>query len=163
MTAILAIGFLVLCAVCALKESKVTGLYKTFGVYGRLAAYFGLFCPMGLGMFIASFFAEEFSLAASLGFLALAVLGGLIYFNAYRKCPAFLRRRCIPSMLLSGLGVCIKICVFFLGFVWRLTGPQEMTDSSGNVVYLYSGEVYDSAGNHIGTASADRQSYRKNR
>ena len=37
---ILAIAFLVLCVICATKEAKVTGLYKTFGVYGRLSAYF---------------------------------------------------------------------------------------------------------------------------
>jgi len=145
-----------------MKESKVTGLYKTFGVYGRIAAYFGLFCPIGLVMFVVSFFVEELTIVEGLTFLAMAALGGLIYWNAYRKCPGFLKKKCIPSMMLSGFGVCIKICVFFLGFVWALVGPQEMQDADGNAVYLYGGEVYDGAGNHLGTASADRQSYVKN-
>ena len=38
---IFAVIFLLLCVICALKESKITGLYKTFGVYGRFTAYLG--------------------------------------------------------------------------------------------------------------------------
>lgn len=153
--------FLVLCVFCALKESKVTGLYKTFGVYGRVTAYLGLFCPLGLGMFVASFFMEGEGFPGNLAYLLAAAFGAIFYYLAYRKCPDFLKKKCIPSMLISGMGVCVKICVFFLGFVWALTGPQEMTDSSGKTVYVYSGDVYDGEGNKIGTASADRQSYVK--
>ena len=39
MALILALIPLVLIVVCFVKESKVTGLYKAFGVYGRLYGY----------------------------------------------------------------------------------------------------------------------------
>lgn len=157
----LAIGYLVLCVFCALKESKTTGLFKTFGVYGRLTAYLGLFCPIGLVMFIASFFTESMGVGfpQNMTFLLLAAFGAVFYVIAYLKCPAFLKKKCIPCMMLSGFGLCIKICVFFLGFVWKLTGPQEMSDGRGNIVYYYDGNVYDQNGTLLGKASADRQSY----
>lgn len=154
-----ALAYLIFCAVCAAKESKVTGLYKTFGVYGRVAAYFSLFCPLGIIMFIVSFFIDAIPVAQGFLFLILSVFGAFIIWNAYRKCPAFLKKKLIPSMILSGFGVTIKICLFFLVFVWKLTGPQEMKDESGNTVYVYGGDVYDGSGRKIGVASSDRQSY----
>lgn len=157
--AILAIAFVIICVICAFKESKVTGLFKTFGVYGRITAYLGMFCPMGIGVFIASFFMDVFSIGESFLFLGLAAFGAFFYWNAYRKCPAFLKKKCIPSMIVSGLGLAMKICLFFFSFVWDLVGPQEMQDEHGNPVYVYNGDVYDSSGNKIGVASPDRQSY----
>ena len=34
-------------------------------------------------------------------------------------------------MILSGLGVAIKVCVFFLPFVWRMAVPDVGTGASG--------------------------------
>lgn len=155
----LGIAFLIICAICAVKESKVTGLYKAFGVYGRIAAYFAIYCPLGIGAFIASFFIDE--IPKGQGFLLLipASIGAFLCWNAYRKCPGVLKKKCIPSMMISGLGVVVKIFLFFCGFVWKITGPQEMQDESGNTVYVYNGDVYDGNGDKIGVASADKKSY----
>lgn len=156
-----AIIFLVFCAICALMESRTTGLFKTFGVYGRFSAYLGLFCPLGLGMFVASFFkeGEGFDFPHNLVYLLIAAVGALFYFFAYIKCPKFLKKKCIPYMFISGMGLCLKICFFFFTFVWKIVGPQEMVDNSGRTVYVYSGDVYDANGKKVGTASADRKSY----
>ena len=159
--AILAIAFLVLCVVCAAMESKVTGTYKAFGVYGRVSAYFSMFAPMGLGMFIASFFVPEFA-AERWMMLILALVGAVFYVVAYLKCPDFLKKKLIISLLISGFGVCIKVCFFFIGAVWSLVGPQEMEDSDGRTVYVYDGEVYDGGGNHLGKVNPDRTSYTPN-
>ena len=158
--AILAIAFLVLCAVCAIKESKVTGLYKTFGCYGRFGAYLGLFCPMGLGMFVASFFMEDIGAERWL-YLLLGVIGAGIYYLAYLKAPAFLKKRVIPAMILSGFGVCIKLCIFFIGAVWRLAGPAVVTSETGEELYVVGNEVYNGRGDKIGVANADKSAYVK--
>lgn len=155
---ILAIAFLVLCVVCALKESKVTGTFKAFGVYGRIAAYFGLFAPLGLGMFVASFFVEDLAAQRWL-MLGLAAFGSLFYVFAYLKCPEFLKKKVIISMLISGFGLCVKLAFFFIAAVWTLTGPQQMVDDDGNTILVYGGEVYTPSGEHIGTVSADGNSY----
>lgn len=156
---IIAIIILVLMAFCALRESKVTGLYRAFGVYGRVAAYFSLFCPIGIGAFIASFFMEDSSWAERGGALLVALFGAFFYWNALRKCPSFLRIKCIPSMFISGVGVCLKICLFFIGAVWRVTGPKEVTNSSGQVLYVYDHNVYSPDGTLVGKASPDNTSY----
>lgn len=158
---VLAIAILVIGVICAVKESKVTGLYKTFGVYGRLTAYFGIYCPLGIGAFIASFFIDGISIGQGFLFLGLAVFGAFFYWNAYRKCPDFLKKKCIPSMIVSGLGITVKLCLFFFGFVWKIVGPKEMQTESGETVYVYGGDVYDGSGRKIGVASPDKTSYIK--
>lgn len=157
---ILAIAFIVLCIICAAKESKITGTFKAFGVYGRVAAYFGLFAPMGLAAFIASFFLPDMG-GQGWVYLILAAFGSIFYVVAYKKCPDFLKKKVIFSMFLSGMGVALKICFFFIGAIWSLTGPQEMIDSDGNTVYVISGDVYDGGGNHLGTVNSDGTSYAK--
>lgn len=158
---VVAIAFVIVCIVCAVKESKVTGLYKTFGVYGRVAAYFACFCPLGIVMFIASFFIEQISIGQGFIFLGLAVFGAFFLWNAYRKCPGFLKKKCIPSMIVSGFGVTMKVCIFFLCFVWKLVGPEEMLDENGNTVYVYGGggDVYNASGEKIGVAAPDKKSF----
>lgn len=159
MAAFLAVAFLVFCAYCAFSESKRTGLFKTFGVYGRVAAYFSLFLPLGIAAFIASFFVQELSIKEAPFMLLVALLGAAPIWWAWRKCPAFLKGKLIVSMLLSGFGVAIKICFFFIGAVWAMTGPKEMVNEDGQPVYLYGNDVYDGSGNLVGHASADHSSY----
>lgn len=156
---IAAIVLLALMVFCAVKESKVTGLYRAFGVYGRVAAYFSLFCPLGIVMFIASFFMEDTGWAERGGLLAAAVIGALFYFNALRKCPSFLKAKCIPAMLISGIGVCVKICIFFIVTVWKVTGPKQVTDAAGQTLYVYAHNVYTPSGELVGKASPDGTSY----
>lgn len=156
---IAAVILLVVMVLCAVKESKVTGLYRAFGVYGRIAAYFSLFCPIGVVMFITSFFMEDIGWGERAGFLGAAIIGALFYLNALRKCPSFLKAKCIPAMLISGIGVCIKICLFFIGAVWKVAGPQEVTDANGQTLYVYSHNVYTPSGELVGKASPDGTSY----
>lgn len=143
---------------CATQESKVTGTYKACHVYGRFYAYLALdFLLVGI-MSILGFTgiseSKILSILVGLLFLALAIL---MYWNKLRKCPEFLKKKLIPSMLITGLGVTVKVCVFFLGFVWKLTGPQTMRLSDGREVYVFSGgEVYDPEGRQIGHASPDK-------
>lgn len=138
---ILAIVFLVVCAVCAFKESKITGLYKANGVYGRLKAYLALdFVMAGIMMFITPWLPVsgmetegvgigQKLLYSLLGLVILAV-GLLLYILSYKKCPESLKKKCIPSMIVSGFGVAIKICLFFLPFVWKLSMPTETVTAS---------------------------------
>ncbi len=134
---IVLIVFLVLVIICAFKESKTTGLYKSYGVYGRLKAYLALdFALLGIAALIGGIALPFLSgdlkevvdqgippiamIAFGLVFLALGVA---IYYFTYRKCPDELKGKCIISMIISGMGVACKIAVFFLPFVWALSAP----------------------------------------
>lgn len=127
---IVAIVFLVLAIVCAVQESKVTAPYKAYKVYGRLSAYLALdFAFAGLmslvmavvGLVTGEELDSGMSGLAAVGFgVVLTALGVLLYLRAYKKCPDFLRKKCILSMIMTGLGVSVKICLFFLPFVWKL-------------------------------------------
>ena len=160
---VFSIAILVLCVICAFKESQITGLYQTFGVYGRVKAYFGVCCPVGLVMAVVTFFLNGLTIgekfAQFFGCLIAAAIGAFCLWSAYRKCPDFLKKKCIPSMLISGFSVAFKIAIFFLGFVWKLVGPDEMQDEDGNTVYVCGDYVYDEFGQKIGVASADKRSF----
>ena len=177
--AVLAIAFVVVSIVCAVKESKVTGLYKTFGVYGRFKAYIALdFVGGGLATFLIAIISL---VNPSIGFFTSAVdafvfialgvvlflIGVLIYWRTWSKCPEMLKSRCVISMIITGLGVAMKLCVFFFVAVWKVAGPKEIVTSHGVKGFVYKGEVYDEAGNHIGVVSdvgqmtADREYAKK--
>lgn len=117
---------LALVAVCGLKESKLTGLYKANNVYGRFTAYLALdFTMIGiaavLSLFVPGMKAFDFPILLGLGLL---VLGVLLYAMAFIKCPEPLKAMCIPSMIMSGIGVAGKICLFFLPSIWALALPN---------------------------------------
>lgn len=158
--------FLILCVICAFKESKVTGTYKALGVYGRVKAYLALdFTFAGLAMAvmgIVSLVSGEIGAAGALGSMAfglvLAVLGVWIYYSTWHKCPEVLKSRYIISMLITGLGVSLKVSIFFLGFVWKLVGPTEVTDENGNTLYVIDGNVYDGGGTKVGVVTENNGS-----
>ncbi|MGN1020297.1 MAG: hypothetical protein ACI4O7_07965 [Aristaeellaceae bacterium] len=166
MALVLALIPLVLIIVCFVKESSVTGLYKTFGVYGRLYGYLtttfllGSVCLLGGG--IASMFVDTGE-SAGVGGLLLALLGAAVclaigvfmFLGARMKCPEFLRGKLLISMLITGFGVAAKICLFFLGFVWKLVEPTSVTLANGQSAYIYCGEVYSSNGLHLGTVNGN--------
>lgn len=156
---ILIVVALVLMGICAFKESKTTGLYRAFGVYGRISAYFCLFVPIGLIMAIVSVVNGD--VMTALVCLVVMVIGIFCFWNANRKCPDFLKRKLIISMIISGLGVAMKTALFFIGAVWTIWGPQEVVDENGETLYVYDGKVYTSGGTYVGEASADRKSYVK--
>ena len=78
-------------------------------------------------------------------------IGILMYMRARMKCPAFLRGK----LLITGFGVGAKICLFFLGFVWKLVEPTGVTLANGQSGYIYCGEVYSSNGMHLGTVNGN--------
>ena len=157
---VLLLLFLILCVVCAFQESKVTGLYRTYGVYGRVSAYLAFdLTAVGAVVLIAAFVPqlremvnEDFGAVtcAVAGLICLAV-GLLLYVRALKKCPGFLKSKCIISMIVTALGITMKLCVFFLFAVWKVTAPKTMVGADGREVFVISGEVYDILGNHVGT------------
>lgn len=164
MALVLALIPLVLIIICFTKESAVTGLYKTFGVYGRFYAYLttcflaGGICTLVGG--IASLFIDLEELQGIGSFLYLVVqavllfgIGLFMYSRAKKKCPDFLRKKLLVSMLITGFGVGAKICLFFLGFVWKLTAPKKVTLGNGQSGYVYCGDVYTSDGTCVGSVS----------
>lgn len=169
MSLILALIPLALVIFCFAKESKVTGLYKTFGVYGRFSAYISicfLIAPVALivGSIITLVTAGEaetantMALVGEIGFaVVLEAIGVLLYLRMRRKCPPFLRKRLFISLVISGFGVAAKVCLFFLGFVWKLSGPQSVVLGNGQQGYTYNGEVYTADGTHVGSMTGSNE------
>lgn len=138
--------FLIICAICAFKESKYTGFFRTIGVYGRIAAYFSTLFPLGIIMFIVSFFVKDFAMGAERwSLLIAAAIGAAVIAWSYFKCPAPYKKRLIPCMLVSGLGVALKVAFFFLVFVWKLTAPEVAQLEDGTTVCIdpWNGDVID--------------------
>ena len=147
----------VLLIICAFREIKVTGTFKAFGVYGRLKAY--LFIDMlavGIASIVLAFMDKPMigsklvSILAGIGFLVIAVL---IYLSTLAKCPDFLKGSLLISMLITGFGVTAKIAVFFVGAVWVLTGPQQITGSDGNTYLKHGSDIYTMDGKRVGNTN----------
>ncbi len=133
---ILLLAILIVGIVCAFKESSVTTPYKENGVYGRAKAYFALdLTVVGIigtiamvVVLIMSAFNEMFreSIGTLLICLAICIvcllIGISIYKSTYKKCPAYLKDKCIKSMLITGMGVAVKLGFFFFKSVWAYTG-----------------------------------------
>lgn len=161
--AIVAIVALVLLALCWSKESKITGTFKALKAYGRITAYLaldftmvGIVCLLSpvLEKFGFQFMEGPVFLTMLLGVVLLA-LGIFLYFRAYVKCPDFMKKKCIPCMIISGLGVAVKISLFFLVFAWKLIEPETMVTDNGEEVYVFSdGTVYGNG--KVGKMTADR-------
>lgn len=60
------------------------------------------------------------------------------------------------SMIITGLGVAVKIALFFIGSIWKLITPEEVFDSQGNSLYVYGGTAYDHTGQNVGTVSGSQ-------
>ena len=170
MIAIFPIIFLIFALICFFRESKVTALYKTFGVYGRFSAYITFSLMFGavaslVGSIIAVFTAgEEINVVTTLlGSVALStvlfVLGLLLYKRMVNKCPDFLRKKLFISMVTTAMGIAFKIALFFIPVVWALAGPKTVTSESGEDLYIISGDVYDGSGNRIGAVNSDGKSF----
>lgn len=171
---IFAVAIIVLMVMCYKKEGKVTGIYKSANVYGRFYAYITVTCMYGaiaclIGGFASFGLLEDATFPEILGILLFAVGGGAIwgaigfflYKRAYNRCPEPLRKKLLISMIITAFGTALKIFLFFLPGIWDLVGPQEKVGSNGETLYVYNGEVYDAGWNHVGTASADGETYIK--
>lgn len=156
-----ALGFFIY---CGFKESATTGFYKSYGVYGRIKAY--LFTDLAfaavislVGLLLMPFGvfddALDNALVTPISCIGCAIGAIVIFMITLPKCPPALRGRLMWDMIVSGCGVSMKFCLFFLGFVWDLIGPIQMVDSNGRTVYVYDGDVFDTGGNKVGHVNPD--------
>lgn len=154
---VILIALLALLGYCAYKESAVTGKYLSYGVYGRFKGY--LFTDLLLAGLAYVFFAvvapTSTSLSEALTNLAIGIIclvvAAVIFLLTYAKCPSGMRGKLIPSMLITGMGISMKFCLFFISNIWDYIGPEELVDEYGNHVYAFAdGDVYDGAGNKVG-------------
>lgn len=155
------IAAVILFIICALNESKVTGLYKALGVYGRLRAYLFidlLFCGIGMILMLPVSVISSGSFSIEMLFM---LVGGIVciliaivlYRTALSRCPIQLRGSLLKNMLVSGMGISLKIAVFIFPVVWTLVTPQfrEAVDSHGNRVLIdATGTVYTFTGGRVG-------------
>lgn len=140
--------FLILCIICAFKESKIVGTYKYFKVFGRLKAYLAIDLAFGgvacFVMGIGSLFAETKQLMYIPVGLACAAIGVLLIRSTYQKCPKFLKHRCILDMVIVTLGISLKIAVFFIVAVWTWQAPKAVELTDGRQIYIcHDGTAYD--------------------
>jgi len=165
---IVVFSLLAIFIICAFKESSTTAKYQFFGVYGRFKAYLftdlllvGILC---LAQPFIPAIADDHSNPVMNPTFGLIYLGicVLIYVLTLAKCPSGLRGGLLISMLITGLGISMKFCLFFIGTIWDLIGPQEYIDSDGNRVYAFQNDVYDGNGNKIGHTSDYRTYTRYN-
>ncbi len=123
---ILLLGMLVLAIVGLVKENRIHMRYKK--VFGRVASYlFADFIFVGVFSIIATIIsplipevsdmiAGNYLLYAGMGVLVL-LLGIAIYLFVRMKCPTYLKKSLFINMLLDGLGIALKISLFFLPFI----------------------------------------------
>ena len=161
---------LILAAICATKESEITGFYKSIGLFGRGKAYFCLdfvvFAPIAAVICLVTLIYEMIKkagtayylyLLALLAFFVIFSLIGFAMLNSIRKkCPAGLKDRVVKDLFTAGLGISMKIAFFFIASVWALMGPQAVTGSNGMSYYIYQGEVYTPGGEHVGTMDGEK-------
>ncbi len=130
---VLLFGMLVFAIVGLVKENRIHMKYQK--VFGRVSSYlFADFILVGvfaiIAMIISPFIPEvsnmiagNYLLYAGMGVLVL-LLGIVIYLFARRKCPAYLKKSLFINMLLDGLGIALKISLFFLPFIFRIGTPS---------------------------------------
>lgn len=150
--------YLALCVYCAFKENATTAKYQTFGVYGRFKAY--LFVDMIAAGVVFILMAFTVSLPQRvtdmLAFLAIGAICIIIAFLIFRfaksKCPeGDLRDKLLISMIITGMGITVKLVVCFISAIWTIVGPKKMVNDEGKTIYVFNdGDVYDELGNIIG-------------
>lgn len=156
--------FLLVCIICAFRESRIVGSYKYLGIFGRVKAYLaidltfgGIACAVAG---IASLFRETKQLYMIPVGLVCALIGLLIIAGVTRKCPPFLKSRCFWDMVVVTLGVSLKIAVFFIGAVWAWQAPKAVDVEGGGQVYLFhDGTAYDPETGNYGEYDRRRRTF----
>ena len=153
--------------ICAKKESKVTSLYSSYGVYGRIYAYITISLMLGAvmvvlgGLLTVVAFQDEYEGITAIAMMVFAVviavvlmvLGIRLYKGAKRICPSGLRKKLFRSMLITAFGCGMKIVLFFVPMIWEMVEPTEIIDGNGNKMMVLGRDVYDQNGNHVGTVT----------
>ena len=111
--AVLILAFLIFSFYAAAKESEVTARYT--GVYGRLSARFavtltalGVILPIVMIVLIV-LEGPSAQIFPVIGFALVSLLTGILLFvNAFKKCPEYLKDKLVISMVITALGSSFK-------------------------------------------------------
>lgn len=167
---IVLVVFLGCCLFCFIKEKKVTGTYSAFGVYNRFSAYMTVVCLFAPVAVLISTVVRLLLGDRNFGDLPMPIIVSIVLsflgYSSYRaiarKCPDFLRKKLLVSLLISAVGVSFKIALFFIGAVWALESPRTITDSDGRDLLVHGGSVYLPDGTCVGDMTG-HDSFRPNR
>ena len=157
MTAILVFGavFFVLAIVGLVKENQIRADYS--GVFGRIRAYFfagGIIMLPGVIIMSLSGMLEGNTLTGIGAAVAWLVVALAIFLMTKKSCPEHIQKGLFFSMLLAGLGITLKVCLFYLPFVWKIGPPSggsggampgSARDANGNACHIRqnpNGEYY---------------------
>jgi hypothetical protein len=136
--------FLVICVIAAFKESKITGKYAALGIYGRVKAYlaFAFLCGSVCTIIVPLATGEQVEMSQILTGLFFLAIGVLIYVLTYLKTPPEYKKTVIPCMIITAMGVSLKMALFYLPFIWQLAAydtptnfemPELVRDENGNM------------------------------
>lgn len=140
---ILAVAFLVLAFVGVAKENKIRAKYS--GVFGRIRAYFfaGGVVVLPAMIVVAIMGVLDDNIASTIGAsLILAIIAVIIAVITKKNCPEYLQKGLFSSMLLAGLGIAMKIVLFFLPFIWGIGMPTEEEKHIPSFVRDKEGNTY---------------------
>lgn len=149
--------------VCMMKEKNIVGIYKANHVFGRGYALFavdlivgGIGAPIS-NIILGTASAQGISTAGMVVMgLIMAAIGVFMYKKAYDKCPDSLKSSCCKDLTIVGLGVLLRVSLFFMMFIakswWEFNKVEEYRLDNGLEVYVdQSGTVYDFSQNRQGT------------
>ena len=148
---IFSVVFLVAGIICMGIEKKITGYYKAANVFGRFYAFWAVNAMFGgilyLILNLISGAISELSFQMILPLIITEALGVVMYVRVYKKTPAFLKKRCLLDLTICGLGVNIRVALWFIWiFVraqWEYMKPEVYILEDGTEVYVYKdGSVY---------------------
>ncbi len=115
---ILAPVVLILGIVGLIKENKLRFKYH----FGRLTSYlFAGGITMGIVFLVLDFGNEA---ATWIDFIPFGI-AVLIFIIVLLRCPSNLKPTLFFAMFLAGWGVAMKVCLFFLPFLWKIGMPSE--------------------------------------
>lgn len=142
---------------CYRKESEISGMLKAINLCTRLYTFITMSLllagPVSLigGIVVLALGEGTFLQALPMFAVSIALfLLGLKMFKAiHARCPEPLRKRLFGLMFMAAFGMGIKICLFFLPFVWALS-PKMVHGADGKEYILDGLDVYDKNGNWIG-------------
>lgn len=164
----LSIVLLILMIICAFRESKLTGLYRGLGIFGRIKAYLVADGAVGLIASVVYLVLLRSIIVVPMILISLVLL--LVpYRLSLKKCPKEISPSALlRDMIIVGLGVGCKLAFFFLAFLWKVDNSlyDNYTNKYGygRKIVTYTGEglyigadhrVYDESGREVGVAHRD--------
>lgn len=154
---LLALAFIIMVIYSACTESRRIGTYKAFDIFGRFYAYVTIGCFLGglVLTVVLPLLQKSVNQAPSFGALLFAnilpgiglfALGVYLCIRIKRKCTTqmpVLAKHCVRDLIFCGLGMAAKMGLFFIGSVWTVIGPREVTDANGQPHFVLGTDVYN--------------------